>query len=823
MKLPDLSTTELAANKAAEALIARREQQVMAIMSQALNDTRATMSKVYERYAKNGVLSRADMTQYNRMVTLEKNLMDTLGPVISKTKSIANRVSVEAYNESFFQHAWAVDSSQGIRLSWGTLNEDAIRANLDNPLTKISLEKYGPDARAAVKSAVSRGLPIGKSYVNMAADLKKALETTTYKALRIIRTEGQTAMNAGSDAAYARAEEKGVEGRYIWDATLDGRTRPSHQRMDQKVRDEQTERFEGPNGQSARYPADENLSAAERIQCRCRLRFEVEGYAPLLRRSREDGLVPYQSYEDWSKSRTGSIPKPKRIPTTQFDRSKAILAEQEYTQARQQAYATYLANVKASETPEAAMEAFGSSLTKVQSNIGGSTGAYVATDPSGKKWVVKQYANATSPKASITNELLASRLYTELGIKVPESRMAIINGKPAFVTRMLDGVELGQISGEDVMALQAGVRKGFVSDAFLANWDAVGTGADNILITGTGKGMEFYRIDLGGSLLFRAQGGPKGAAFAGQVGELKTLLDASKNPYAAKWYGKVSDKMIYEQIIDLQSKLTVPRIAEFIKTSGLDPIFQSHMLDVLTQRLQYLDDYRLQLKASLKAAKSAPKVLPGSFTSISMDKVNSSSDIYLPYNIEKQIRDAIAGMSRVEQNSLSNYTGFSSGNYIYEAIKGTPNKDLVSAINKLPKIDAPLQRRVDTSSISKHWENWTSGAWDTVDFKGFTSAAYGEAYGTSKPVKYVILHKPGELDHGLIAQASDMPNEKEVIINARTQYRVLAYAEEHDIWGNQYRLVLKPVPWGTPKGSQPAPIQLTIAQVEMVQATGKMP
>lgn len=817
MKLPDLSITENAAKKAAEALIAKREKQVLAIMSQALNDTRATMTKVYGRYAKDGILSRADMTQYNRMVTLEKNLMDTLGPAVSKTKALANRVPAEVYNEAFFQHAWAIDSSQGIRLSWGTLNEDAIRADLDNPMSKISLEQYGPDARATVKHAINRGLPIGKSYVDMAADLKKALETTTYRALRIIRTEGQTAMNAGANAAYARAEEKGVEGKYVWDATLDGRTRPSHQHMDQKVRDQETERFEGPSGESARYPADENLSAAERINCRCRLRFEVEGYTPLLRRTREDGLIPYQSYKDWDKSRVGSAPKPKRISITQFDRSKAILAEQDYTQARQQAYTTYLANVKASETPEAAMEAFGYSLTKVQGNIGGSTGAYIATDPSGNKYVVKQYLNATSPKASISNELLASRLYQELGIKVPEARMAIIDGKPAFVTKMINnGTNLGNIYGEDHMALQAGVRKGFVSDAFLANWDAIGTGADNILITGAGKGMEFYRIDLGGSLLFRAQGGPKGSAFAGQVGELKSLLDASKNPYAAKWYGKVSDKMIYEQIIDLQSKLSVEKIAEIVKSSHLDPMSKSHMLDILTQRLQYLDDYRLQLKASLKAAKSAPKIMAGVYTDvISIQDLNMNTNYEMTSTLRKQVEDALDRMNSSERAAIKKFTGSYSSKYNIDAMAGNPSKTLSSAISKLPKVETPLQRRVNSYSFKNALIKWKSGEWDTVQWDAFSSTAFGP--GWSGDLKFVILHDGKTLEHGLIATQSTNSLEKEIILNYGQKFKVLAYAED----SRQTIFVIESVAKDTPIGSQLPPKQITISKAEQIQLTGK--
>lgn len=43
-------------------------------------------------------------------------------------------------------------------------------------------------------------------------------------------------------------------------------------------------------------------------------------------------------------------------------------------------------------------------------------------------------------------------------------------------------------------------------DAMLGNWDVIGMAADNILVDKDGKP---WRIDNGGSLSFRAQGGKK--------------------------------------------------------------------------------------------------------------------------------------------------------------------------------------------------------------------------------------------------------------------------------------------------------------------------
>jgi len=50
------------------------------------------------------------------------------------------------------------------------------------------------------------------------------------------------------------------------------------------------------------------------------------------------------------------------------------------------------------------------------------------------------------------------------------------------------------------------LKENFVADAILGNWDVVGLSKDNVML---GKDGKTYRIDNGGSLRYRAQGGLK--------------------------------------------------------------------------------------------------------------------------------------------------------------------------------------------------------------------------------------------------------------------------------------------------------------------------
>lgn len=126
------------------------------------------------------------------------------------------------------------------------------------------------------------------------------------------------------------------------------------------------------------------------------------------------------------------------------------------------------------------------------------------------------------PSLQILVEYLAYRIYALFsGINVPHPELVYdashervglattpAKGKPALVT------------GIDPKYLAKMLSQGVYVDIFLGNWDVIGTGAGNVFVdAGTAT-----RIDPGGSLTFRAQGGRKGAAFGPKAKELETML-----------------------------------------------------------------------------------------------------------------------------------------------------------------------------------------------------------------------------------------------------------------------------------------------------------
>ena len=165
---------------------------------------------------------------------------------------------------------------------------------------------------------------------------------------------------------------------------------------------------------------------------------------------------------------------------------------------------------------------------KVGKQAGSNPGG-VFHDDAGVAWYVKL------PKSSniARNEVLAAKLYEAAGVAVPELKHVTVGGKLGIASRMVPGLEkLPAGAGADV----AGVMDGFAVDAWLANWDVVGLEHDNLLVGPDGQAV---RVDVGGSLVYRAQGEPKGAAFGSTVGELETLTNG-KNPQSSEVFGAIS-------------------------------------------------------------------------------------------------------------------------------------------------------------------------------------------------------------------------------------------------------------------------------------------
>jgi len=314
----DLVKLEAWVDKRLDANITATERRILINYKEALDDIRVELSKVYEKYAKGGALTHAEMTKYNRLKNLQDQLSGVMGATLSKNGKLVSRLSEVNYEESFFMHGWAIEQNVGVQLRWGLLNEATIEAAVKAPqwraLAEIGLKTLRVDALAKLDRVITQGLIKGLSYPKMARQLKEmVLEPTAANAMRIARTEGHRAAVEGALETYERArEDLDIDVDNIWDATLDGRTRPEHGHLDGQPA---VWKEDGPQGPSyywhAVAPDGESVwtpgpglsgNASMDINCRCRVRPQIKGYGPKVRRVRDEGVVDYITYDEWAKT-----------------------------------------------------------------------------------------------------------------------------------------------------------------------------------------------------------------------------------------------------------------------------------------------------------------------------------------------------------------------------------------------------------------------------------------------------------------------------------------------------------------------------------------
>jgi 8-oxo-dGTP pyrophosphatase MutT (NUDIX family) len=177
--------------------------------------------------------------------------------------------------------------------------------------------------------------------------------------------------------------------------------------------------------------------------------------------------------------------------------------------------------------------------------LGGSTGAELWRGTDGKLRAIKGPA-----RDQAYQEFLANKLYAELGVDAPEQQLVMHEGKIAGVaSAWVEGTQtLGRAGVTQERARQ--VLKGFVADVWLANRDAIGLDADNILIAGT----RTIRIDNGGALQYRAQGSKKPNEWLSKIDEWQGFQSPSANRHYANLF-KESGYHTPEGMPDLKAQV----------------------------------------------------------------------------------------------------------------------------------------------------------------------------------------------------------------------------------------------------------------------------
>lgn len=306
----------------AERKIAEFQAEVRETYRQAQADAQEALSRFLRRFEKEderqrekvkaGELSEADYKAWRKGKILRSRQLSSTLDQVSRAMTEANQVAVaalagklpEVYAENANYAAFQVCEASGLDLAFSLVDAPTVQHMLTagEALFHVPALDVAKDVawnRRLMASQLTQGVLLGESIPKMARRVQSVTGSNIATATRTARTAVTGAECAGRVSSYERARDMGIKLKQEWVATLDGRTRHSHRKLDGE-KAEVGGTF--PNG--CRFPGDPTARYAEICNCRCTLVAAVEGFETddAKRWSR---LPEGMTYEEWKAGGSG--------------------------------------------------------------------------------------------------------------------------------------------------------------------------------------------------------------------------------------------------------------------------------------------------------------------------------------------------------------------------------------------------------------------------------------------------------------------------------------------------------------------------------------
>jgi len=312
-----------------EGMIARLERKVLFRYLSTKKSILEAIKDTYARYLTD--VPQADyyttLSLYNRLKTLG---LDIKGIYVKLDRELVKTIKagqMDIFEEAYYRDGYTMSFFTDAKINPlnPLVNEFSVTGDMEklkeikdkavkriaekmipasgNTLTQMLVEN-DTQSLNRLMTVIKQGLVNGESYEKQVRRVAKVFNGNASNAARVIRTEGNRNMNAGSFFVSEDLKEQGVKIRRQWVASLDSRTRDSHRELDGQFEDEDGYFWIGSD--KGRYPTD--FSEPENsINCRCSVIDIVEDATPQVRRARDPvtgktDLISYKTYNEWLKS-----------------------------------------------------------------------------------------------------------------------------------------------------------------------------------------------------------------------------------------------------------------------------------------------------------------------------------------------------------------------------------------------------------------------------------------------------------------------------------------------------------------------------------------
>ena len=248
------------------------EKAVLRELTHAYNDSLAQINQKIEL-----LLARQDADMQNVIYQVEhqKALKTQVQSILEQLQAnefeTVSEFLANSYTDGFVGSMYDMHG-QGVPLIIPIDQEQVVAAiKHDTKLSENLYTSLGKDVKLLNKQIageISRGIASGQGYMEITRNIANYANIPKNRAMTIARTESHRIQCKATLDAQHKAKEKGADVLKMWDAALDGDTRPSHRKLDGQIR-ELDEPFE-VDGHKAMHPSGFGRPK-EDINCRCAL------------------------------------------------------------------------------------------------------------------------------------------------------------------------------------------------------------------------------------------------------------------------------------------------------------------------------------------------------------------------------------------------------------------------------------------------------------------------------------------------------------------------------------------------------------------------
>lgn len=276
----------------------------------------------YAKQVEEGKITQEDFDNWKKGQVFQGKQWETkknqIIDVISNSNSIATKISNSARGNVFIENsnyqAYLLEHGAGINFGFGLYDSSSISRMVEHwdtivlPMYKIDEPKDYIWNSRAVNNSIMQGIIQGERLEQIANRLTTGLcARNRNKMLTFARTGMTQAQNAGRLDRLDEAKKMGIKLHKEWMATLDERTRTTHQMLDgQKVPIDKPFRVEG---YTIDYPGDPHAHPSMVYNCRCTLVGDLDDYPSEYERYDNINGKPISNmtYQQWKDEKNGVV------------------------------------------------------------------------------------------------------------------------------------------------------------------------------------------------------------------------------------------------------------------------------------------------------------------------------------------------------------------------------------------------------------------------------------------------------------------------------------------------------------------------------------